>query len=53
MGPARPGRLQERQGLLVQPDGQLRRPRRLLEAIPVDRATRRMSRTRPSSSSTA
>ncbi|MCK7532112.1 MAG: hypothetical protein MZV63_14305 [Marinilabiliales bacterium] len=38
MGPARPGRLQERQGLLVQPDGQLRRPRRLLAAIPLDRA---------------
>ena len=36
VGPAGPGRLQERQGLLVQPAGQLRRPRRLLAPVPLD-----------------
>ncbi len=36
VGPAGPGRLQERQGFLVQPAGQFRRPRRLLAPIPLD-----------------
>ena len=37
VGPAGPSRLQERPGLLVQPAGQLRRPRRLLAPISLDR----------------